>query len=73
MDNHVYLSAEEEENKLIAQANIPFSDKGKITADKIIVRQEADYPVVDPKDIHYTDIAPNQIASISASLIPFGA
>ena len=45
--------------------------KEKITADKIIVRQEADYPVVDPKDIHYTDIAPNQIASISASLIPF--
>ena len=71
MKNHVYLSAEEEENKLIAQANIPFSDKGKITAEKIIVRQEADYPVVDPKNVDYTDVAPNQIASISASLIPF--
>ena len=71
LKNHVYLTAEEEENKLIAQANIPFSDKGKIIAEKIIVRQEADYPVVDPKNIHYTDIAPNQIASISASLIPF--
>ena len=71
LNNHVYLSAEEEENKLIAQANIPFSDKGKITAEKIIVRQEADYPVVDPKNVHYTDVAPNQIASISASLIPF--
>ena len=71
LKNHVYLTAEEEENKLIAQANIPFSDKGKIIAEKIIVRQEADYPVVDPKNVHYTDIAPNQIASISASLIPF--
>jgi DNA-directed RNA polymerase subunit beta len=71
LDNHVYLTAEEEENKLIAQANIPFSEKGKITAEKIIVRQEADYPVVDPKNVHYTDVAPNQIASISASLIPF--
>ena len=71
LKNHVYLSAEEEENKLIAQANIPFSDKGKITAEKIIVRQEADYPVVDPKNVDYTDVAPNQIASISASLIPF--
>ena len=71
LKNHVYLTAEEEENKLIAQANIPFSDKGKIIAEKIIVRQEADYPVVDPKTVHYTDIAPNQIASISASLIPF--
>ena len=71
LKNHVYLSAEEEENKLIAQANIPFSDKGKITAEKIIVRQEADYPVVDPKSVNYTDVAPNQIASISASLIPF--
>ncbi|MFL2590448.1 MAG: DNA-directed RNA polymerase subunit beta [Flavobacteriaceae bacterium] len=71
LNNHVYLSAEEEENKLIAQANIPFSEKGKITAEKIIVRQEADYPVVDPKNVDYTDVAPNQIASISASLIPF--
>ena len=71
LKNHVYLSAEEEENKLIAQANIAFSDKGKITAEKIIVRQEADYPVVDPKNVDYTDVAPNQIASISASLIPF--
>ena len=71
LNSHVYLSAEEEENKMIAQANIPFSDKGKITAEKIIVRQEADYPVVEPKNVHYTDVAPNQIASISASLIPF--
>ncbi|MDB2702848.1 DNA-directed RNA polymerase subunit beta [Flavobacteriaceae bacterium] len=71
LKNPVYLSAEEEEDKLIAQANIPFDKDGKITADKIIAREEADYPVVDPKQVHYTDVAPNQIASISASLIPF--
>ncbi|MDA9886964.1 DNA-directed RNA polymerase subunit beta [Flavobacteriaceae bacterium] len=71
LQNPVYLSAEEEEDKLIAQANIPFDKDGKITADKIIAREEADYPVVDPIQVHYTDVAPNQIASISASLIPF--
>jgi len=71
LDNPIYLSAEEEENKLIAQANIPFDKNGKITEDKIIAREEADYPVVDPTQVHYTDVAPNQIASISASLIPF--
>jgi len=71
LENPIYLSAEEEEDKLIAQANIPFDKKGKITEDKIIAREEADYPVVDPTQVHYTDVAPNQIASISASLIPF--
>ena len=71
LEETIYLSAEEEENKLIAQANIPFDEKGKITADKIIARQEADYPVIDPNMVDYTDVAPNQIASISASLIPF--
>ena len=68
---HKYLSAEEEEAKLIAQANIPKDKDGKILSDKVIARQEADYPVIDPKDVDYTDVAPNQIASISASLIPF--
>ena len=71
LSNSVYLSAEEEEDKLIAQANIPFDKDGKITSDKIIAREEADYPVVEPTQVHYTDVAPNQIASISASLIPF--
>ncbi len=67
----VYLSAEEEEDKLIAQASIPVDAKGKITVDKVIARQEADYPVIDPTQVDYTDVAPNQISSISASLIPF--
>ena len=71
LEETIYLSAEEEESKLIAQANIPFDEEGNITADKIIARQEADYPVIDPIDVDYTDVAPNQIASISASLIPF--
>ncbi|WP_299224759.1 DNA-directed RNA polymerase subunit beta [uncultured Psychroserpens sp.] len=66
-----YLSAEEEEDMLIAQANISVDDNGKILEDKIIARQEGDFPVIDPANVHYTDVAPNQIASISASLIPF--
>lgn len=67
----IYLSAEEEEEKLIAQANIPVDEKGKILEDKIIARQEGDFPVVEPTEVHFTDVAPNQISSISASLIPF--
>jgi len=67
----VYLSAEEEEGMKIAQANIPLKDNGQINSDKIIAREEGDFPVVEPKEINYTDVAPNQIASISASLIPF--
>ncbi len=67
----VYFSAEEEEGKLIAQANIPLKDDGQIDADKVIARMEGDFPVVDPSEVHFTDVAPNQISSISASLIPF--
>ncbi|HKL35570.1 MAG TPA: DNA-directed RNA polymerase subunit beta, partial [Salegentibacter sp.] len=67
----IYLSAEEEEDKKIAQANIPLKDDGTIDSDRVIARMEGDFPVVDPKEIHYTDVAPNQISSISASLIPF--
>tara|TARA_Y100000996_G_scaffold207197_1_gene162584 strand:- start:2561 stop:6361 length:3801 start_codon:yes stop_codon:yes gene_type:complete len=67
----IYLSAEEEEDNLIAQANIPYDKNGKITIDRVIARDQADFPVVEPKEINYTDVAPNQIASISASLIPF--
>ena len=71
LKNHRFLSAEEEEGMLIAQANIAKDKDGKILSDKVIARQEADYPVVDPSKVNYTDVAPNQIASISASLIPF--
>ena len=71
LKNITYLSAEQEENKLIAQANIDYDNTGKIKADKVIARDQADFPVVSPDNINYTDVAPNQIASISASLIPF--
>ena len=67
----IYLSAEEEEDKLIAQATVKVDENGKILHDKVIARMEGDFPVIDPKDLHYTDVAPNQISSISASLIPF--
>ena len=67
----IYLSAEEEEEKLIAQASIPVDKDGKITMDKVIARQEGDFPVIDSSQVDYTDVAPNQISSISASLIPF--
>ncbi|MDB3862565.1 DNA-directed RNA polymerase subunit beta [Flavobacteriaceae bacterium] len=67
----IYLSAEEEENQLIAQANINFDKSGKIKDEKVIARDQADFPLVTPDQVNYTDVAPNQIASISASLIPF--
>ena len=67
----IYLSAEEEENQLIAQANIGYDKSGKITDEKVIARDQADFPLVTPDLVNYTDVAPNQIASISASLIPF--
>ncbi|PHS02712.1 MAG: DNA-directed RNA polymerase subunit beta [Leeuwenhoekiella sp.] len=66
-----YLSAEEEEGMLIAQANNPMDDSGKIEEDRVIARMEGDFPVVEPNTVHYADVSPNQIASISASLIPF--
>ncbi|GGG38452.1 DNA-directed RNA polymerase subunit beta [Dokdonia pacifica] len=66
-----YLSAEEEEGMLIAQANNPMNDDGTIELDKVIARQEGDFPVVEKSEVHYADVSPNQIASISASLIPF--
>ncbi len=67
----IYLSAEEEENKLIAQSNINVDKNGKILDSKVIARQEGDFPLIEPENVDYTDVAPNQIASISASLIPF--
>ncbi len=70
-DQPVYLSAEEEEGKLIAQANIDIAEDGTINAERVIARMEGDFPVVDPKEVNYIDVAPNQISSISASLIPF--
>ena len=70
-DAPTYLTAEEEESKVIAQANAPIDDKGKFVNDRITAREDGDFPVVEPESVEFMDIAPNQIASISASLIPF--
>ena len=68
----VYMGAEEEENLTIAQATTPYNQKtGEIKVNKIKARKEADYPIVSPNEVDALDVAPNQIASIAASLIPF--
>lgn len=67
----IYFSAEEEEESIIAQANAPVTDKGTFESNRIKARFEADYPVVEPEKLNLMDVAPNQIASIAASLIPF--
>ena len=66
-----YYSAEEEEGRMIAQANAPLNDDGTFQSKAVKARLEADYPIVEPTEISMMDVAPNQIASIAASLIPF--
>ena len=70
-DHVIYLSAEEEEGKIIGQGNAPLNDDGTFIRDKVKCRQDADYPVVPPSQVELIDVAPQQIASIAASLIPF--
>ncbi len=67
----IYLTAEEEDQKNIAQANVNLDDKGNIVNKKVTSRYEGDFPILEPEKVHLMDIAPNQIASIAASLIPF--
>jgi len=67
----VYLTAEEEDNKVIANANTEVSEKGDFEETKIKARYQGDFPVLEGEKIDLMDIAPNQIASIAASLIPF--
>ena len=67
----VFLSAEEEEARVIAQANAPISVQGEFVNPKVKSRYNGDFPLSESKDIHLMDVAPNQIASIAASLIPF--
>lgn len=67
----IYLTAEEEEERVIAQANAPVEDDGKFANDRVTAREDGDFPVVEPQEVDLMDVAPNQIASISASLIPF--
>ena len=70
-DHIVYLSAEEEEEKIIGQGNAPLNDDGTFIRDKVKCRRDADYPVVPPSEVDLMDVAPQQIASIAAALIPF--
>ena len=66
-----YLTAEEEEKQIIGQGNAPLNDDGTFIRTKVKCRQDDDYPVVPPSEVDWMDVAPQQIASIAASLIPF--
>lgn len=69
--NVVYLTAEEEEGKIIGQGNAPYDDNGKFIRNRVKSRQDADFPVVAPDEVELMDVSPQQIASIAAALIPF--
>ena len=73
LDNNdiVYLTAEAEEGKVIAQGNAPLNEDGSFQKSRIKAREDADFPVVSPEDVDYMDVSPQQIASIAAALIPF--
>ena len=70
-DEVVYLAAEEEENKIIAQGNAPLNDDGTFIRTRVKSRQDSDFPIVAPEEVELMDVAPQQIASIAAALIPF--
>ncbi|WP_118975421.1 DNA-directed RNA polymerase subunit beta [Taibaiella koreensis] len=71
LKHEFYLSAEEEDDKKIAQANVPLDDKGVFIEDKIKSRETGDFPILEREEVEYMDVAPNQIVGLSASLIPF--
>ena len=71
LDGIVFLSAEEEESKVIAQANAPISPDGVFQNPRVKARYNGDFPLTDTDKVDLMDVAPNQIASIAASLIPF--
>jgi DNA-directed RNA polymerase subunit beta len=71
LKHHHFLSAEEEDLAKIAQANVPLDDKGNFVEDKIKSRQTGDFPILEPTEVEFMDVAPNQIVGLSASLIPF--
>ncbi len=66
-----YMTAEEEEGQIIGQGNAPLNEDGTFIRAKVKCRKDDDYPVVPPEDVNLMDVAPQQIASIAASLIPF--
>lgn len=66
-----FLTAEKEDNFTIAQANAELDEKGKFASDRVKARYQGDFPVVKPEEVHYMDVAPSQIVSAAAALIPF--
>ncbi len=70
-DEIIYLTAEIEEGKVIAQGNAPLNDDGTFKLDRVKARLDADFPIVPPEQVELMDVSPTQIASIAASLIPF--
>ncbi len=70
-DEVVYLTAEIEEGKVIAQGNAPVNNDGSFVRDRVKARLDADFPIVPPAEVELMDVSPTQIASIAASLIPF--
>jgi DNA-directed RNA polymerase subunit beta len=66
-----YLTAEEEESKIIAQANAPLDESGVFANNKVKARHDGDFPLIEREEVDLMDVAPNQIASVAASLIPF--
>ena len=70
-DHVTYLTAEVEEGKVIAQGNAPLDDNGNFVNQRVKARLDADFPIVAPDEVQLMDVAPQQIASIAASLIPF--
>ena len=70
-DGIIYLAAEEEEDRIIAQGNAPLDEEGRFKLSRVKARKDADYPIVDPEQVELMDVSPMQIASIAAALIPF--
>ncbi len=66
-----YLTADQEENYMVAQANAPIDDKGNFLSDKVSVRYRGDFLEIEPAKVHYMDVSPKQLVSVAAGLIPF--
>ena len=66
-----WLSANEEEEVRIAQANAPLDERGRFVNEFVLCRQRGDFPLLEPKNIDYMDVAPDQLVSVAAALIPF--
>jgi DNA-directed RNA polymerase subunit beta len=72
LTNHIdYLTADREENNIIAQANSPVDDKGHFLTDRVVCRARGEFVDMEPSQIHYMDVSPKQLVSVAASLIPF--